>query len=138
MKASIIFNSKHGKTKKYAQDIGAKLNEKGIENEVSSISDYKEDSLKSADIVFLGCWTGGLMIFGQHPEKVWTDFAAKIPDLKGKKLVLFTTYLLATGSMFRKMQKALGVNADQAQLILKSKSDKLSQANLDQLEAFLN
>ena len=137
MKASIIYNSKHGTTKAYAKEIGKLLSEKGIENQVASIADYSRDYLESADIVLLGCWTGGLMLFAQHPEKVWKEFAKAMPDIKGKKLGLFTTYLLATGSMFRKMETCLKDKTDKSQLILKAKSSKLTEENKQQLEVFL-
>lgn len=137
MKASIIYNSQHGTTKAYAIEIANYLSSKGIDNQVSSVQDYDKEALQKTDLVLLGCWTSGLMLFAQHPDKVWKDFAREMPDIKGKKLVLFTTYLLATGSMFRKMESCLKEKADPNQLILKSRSSKLTDENRTQIDRFL-
>lgn len=138
MKALIIYNSMHGTTKAYAFEIQKFLKENGIESEVSSIEDFNPDSIAKADTIFLGAWTSGLMIFGQHPEKKWKLFASKLPDIKAKKVGLFTTYLLATGSMFRNMEKCLTGKIDSIALILKSKSSKLTEKNKEQLKSFIS
>lgn len=137
MKACIIYNSKHGTTKAYAEEIGKALKEKGIENQIFSIADYKKDYLQTADIILLGCWTHGLMFFAQHPEKAWKDFAKQMPGIKAKKLGLFTTYKLATGSMFRKMEVCLKDKADASQLMLRSKNGQLSEESAKQLGQFI-
>lgn len=137
MKACIIYNSKHGTTKAYAEALSALFKEKGVENEVASIEDFKEECISNADIVLLGAWTHGLMIFAQHPETAWKRFAAQLPDLKPRKVGLFTTYKLATGSMFRKMKSCLGEKAGDISLILKSRSKKLTSENILQVEDFL-
>lgn len=138
MKACIIYDSQHGTTQAYAGAIAAQLKEKGIDSDVASIEAYNQESLKSADIVLLGAWTSGLFFFGQHPEKVWQIFAEKLPDIKGKKIGLFTTYKLATGSMFRKMKACLDGKTDEIQLFLKARSSKLSSKNIVQLDNFLS
>ena len=137
MKASIIYNSKHGTTKAYAEEIGKFLTEKRVTNEVTSIKDYNPDSLRNADMVLLGAWTHGLMIFAQHPEKAWKNFTKDMPAITGKKLVLFTTYKLATGRMFRMMGSCLEGKAEQAGLILKSKNGKMSEEDKKRLEEFV-
>jgi len=77
------------------------------------------------------------MIFAQHPDKAWKEFAKDMPAITGKKLALFTTYKLATGSMFRKMGSCLEGKAEPAGLILKSKNGKLSEQDKTALEEFL-
>ena len=46
MKASIIYNSQHGTTKAYAEEISAFLTEKGVENKVSSVNNYDKKYLQ--------------------------------------------------------------------------------------------
>jgi len=127
--AVILYQSKTGITKKYAGEIGAFLSEKGVKTTILPVSDYKAGLTEQADLLFLGCWTAGLMLFLQHPDKVWTDFAQKLPALKGKKAVLFTTYKLATGSMFKNMRKHLGNKGTDLSIELKSRNGKLSPEN---------
>ncbi len=107
MKASIIYNSENGATKAYAEEIGKTLSAKGIDNKIESIYNYDKKYLQLADIVLLGTWTKGLFIIGQHPDTVWQEFASKLPKFENKKIGLFTTYKIATGSMFRKMKSEL-------------------------------
>ena len=66
MKTSIIYNSHSGTTKAYAEEIGNFFSGNGIECKISSIDDYDKEYLLSSDLVMLGCWTNGLMIFAQH------------------------------------------------------------------------
>ena len=125
-KAIIIYHSKTGITKKYGQEIAAYLKTRDIPAELLSVQEFKNELLEKYDTVFLGCWTSGLMLFLQHPEKIWADFASKIVGLKEKQVVLFTTYKLATGSMFRKMRKHLNGKISGIKAELKSRRGILS------------
>jgi flavodoxin len=127
-KAIIIYNSKTGNTKHFAGEISKYLKSRNIETDVISIFDYTPEQITNSDIVLLGCWTSGWMIMFQHPQKVWKEFAAKLPDLSEKKLALFTTYKIATGSMFRNMKKHIShINLTDTPLI-KSKNGELSNS----------
>lgn len=125
MKAAVIYNSQKGKTKKYAMEIQAYLKEKKIETTLSTIEEADNNNIENSDVIFLGCWTAGLFLFLQGPEKKWINFAVNLPSLKGKKVILFTTYLLATGSMFANMKKH--IDADKILAEMKSKTDTLCE-----------
>ena len=88
--AVIVYNSKTGTTKKYAEEIASYLKSKGISIRLSSIQAYQENLLNNAGFVFLGCWTNGLLVMLQHPDREWIDFAANLPSMPSKKLILFT------------------------------------------------
>jgi flavodoxin len=137
-KALIVYHSKHGKTKKFAEEIGVFLDEIGIKNDVISTGDVEENLVKEADTLLLGCWTSGLFLFAQHPERAWKEFAGKLPDLKGKKVGLFTTYKLATGSMFRSMEKSLRGKVNKISMTVKSKKAELSVENKELLKDFIS
>lgn len=136
-KAAIIVNSKTGTTRQYAEEIGKYLKEKGLETQVSSIQAYKEEMLDNADYVFFGCWTHGLMVILQHPEKIWVDFAAKLPNMPDVKVALFTTYKILTGSMFRNMVKHLNGKLSAPFLELKSRNGSLSEKDKQALDGFI-
>jgi len=138
MKTSIIYNSHSGTTKAYSEAIGKFLSRKGIECRISSIDDYDKEYLRSSDLVMLGCWTSGLMIFAQHPDRAWKKFVEEMPVIKTKTLALFTTYKIATGSMFRKMENILADKSDLPKAILKSRSNKLTDKNRSTLEVLIN
>ena len=138
MKTSIIYNSHSGTTLAYAEEIGKFLSGKGIECKISSIEDYDKEYLLSSDLVMLGCWTNGLMIVAQHPDHAWKEFVKEMPVISKKTLVLFTTYKIATGSMFRKMENILADKADPPKTILKSRSKQLTDKNRSTLEELVN
>jgi len=125
-----------GKTRRFAQAIGERLVRLGIEPTVASVKTFRPEMLDGTDLVLLGAWTNGLMIVGQHPDEDWVDFARALPPLGKRRVGLFTTYLIATGSMFWMMKRHLAGKADRIELRLKSRSAKLSDANAQRLERF--
>jgi flavodoxin len=122
----------------YAEEIGHFLSGNGIDCRISSIDDYDKDYLRSSDLVMLGCWTSGLMIFAQHPDRKWHKFVEEMPVIREKTIALFTTYKIATGSMFKKMETILGDKSDPPKAILKSRNKQLTDKNRSILEALIN
>jgi flavodoxin len=137
-RAVILVHSKTGTTRKYAEEIGKYLQALGLDTQVSSIQAYEEEQLNGADYVLLGCWTNGLILIFQHPDKVWKEFAAQLPSKPDAKLALFTTYKTLTGSMFRKMYKHLNGKFASPSLELKSRNGLLSEKNKKSLESFMS
>ncbi len=133
MKAHVTYLSKTGITRKYASEIEAFLRANQTESIMQNIHDVNPEDAGLADLVLLGAWCHGLFIFLQHPDKPWVEFARKLPDLSGKKVALFTTYKLATGSMFRKMKKQLKLAENQQVEIFKSKNGSLSEEDKERL-----
>ena len=137
-KAAIIVNSKTGTTRQYADEISEYLKSKGLDYQVASIQNYSEDMLNDADYVFFGCWTSGLMVILQHPEKIWVEFAANLHSKPDAKVALFTTYKILTGSMFRNMYKHLKGKFATPSLELKSRNGSLSEKDKQALENLVN
>ncbi len=137
-KALIIYNSRTGITKKFGNEIKVFCSQNGLETKILSIDEFNRDALTGIDYLFLGCWTHGLMILLQHPDKHWVKFAKSLPELRGKKIVLFTTYKLATGSMFNKMRKHIKCEPDDIILELKSRNGSLVETNTSLLKNILN
>ena len=127
MKAHVTYLSKTGITRKYASEIDALLRANQVESVMQNIHDADPANAGEADLVLLGAWCHGLFILLQHPDKPWVAFARQLPDLSGKKVVLFTTYKLATGSMFKKMRNHLKLGENQPVEIFKSKNGSLSE-----------
>lgn len=136
-KALIIYNSKTGITKKFGHEIESFCCKNGLKTEIVSINEFKKEALVGIDYLFLGCWTGGLMILLQHPDQLWVKFADSLPELKGLKIVLFTTYKLATGSMFKKMKAHIKSDLTNIVLELKSRNGKLLDANAALMKGIL-
>ena len=136
--AVVIYHSKTGTTKKYAEEISKYLQSKGLDTKVISIQSYSEDMLNNVDDVFFGCWTNGLMVILQHPDKEWVEFASKLPSMPGVKVALFTTYKILTGSMFRNMYKQLKGKFATPSLELKSRNGSLSEKDKQALENLIS
>ena len=136
-KAVIIYNSKTGITKKYAEEIAAYLNQKKITVKVLPLKNGKNKMITEADYLFLGCWTSGLFLFLQHPDKLWKDFASKLPENLKQKTALFTTYKVATGSMFGNMRKELNGKIADCATELKSRKGKLSDSDKLIIDQFI-
>ena len=137
-KVAIIYNSKTGTTKKYAEEIGAYLKSQELEVNTLSIQEYSAEILDNVDYLLLGCWTSGLMFFLQHPEKAWNDFASRLPGSIQSKTALFTTYKILTGSMFKRMRKQLKGRIESCFTELKSRNGMLSRSDKTVLDQFIH
>ena len=135
--ALVIYHSKTGTTKRYAEEIGSYLETKNVSATVLSISDFQRDMTEKMDYVLLGCWTNGLFFILQHPDKAWQDFARKLQAAPNAKLALFTTYKFVTGSMFRKMYVHLAEKLPSPVLNLQSRDGTLSNADKLDLDNLL-
>lgn len=135
--ALIVYQSKTGTTKKYGFAIRDYITSLDIEAKAIPIQSFTEEDAKNADYVFLGCWTSGLFVILQHPDKKWSEFAEKLPAIDDKKVALFTTYKLLTGSMFRKMEQKIVDKTSKIELNLKAKGTKLSEKDKDSLKKFI-
>lgn len=137
-KALVIYQSKNGTTKKFGKEIADYLVSKGIMNRTLSVEDAEKTDLHSYDYIFLGCWTKGLMIIAQHPDKIWQQYVKTLNLPSDIKIGLFTTYKIATGSMFSRMGKCLPADRGKNVLKLKSKNGELPDAAFPALESFIN
>jgi flavodoxin len=138
-KAIILYQSKTGITKRFAEEISNYITGKGVETKTLPVADYQDGLTNETDYVLLGCWTSGfLLFFLQHPDGVWKEFAKKLPNLSGKKAALFTTYKIATGSMFNSMRKHLVDKEVGLSVELRSRRGNLTEENKAVLDGFLN
>ncbi len=125
--AAIVYRSRTGTTRRFAEEIGAHLRTRGMQVVVASVGDADPAALAEADVVLLGCWTNGLFVVLQHPDQPWIDFVRAIPELRGPRVGLFATYRLLTGSMFGKMRAELSGRTGPIELELKSRDGNLSE-----------
>jgi flavodoxin len=134
--AVVVYRSATGTTRRLAEEIAAHLATRGISASVRSVGECDPATLAEADLVLLGCWTSGLFVVAQHPDEPWMAFVRDVPDLRRSRVGLFTTYKLATGSMFGRMRAALRDRAGRVDLELKSRSGHLSAGDRRALDRF--
>lgn len=137
-KAIIIYKSRTGTTEKFGKKIHEYLLNKEIVSHIKSIDEVCDFDFSEFDYIFVGCWTSGLLFFMQKPEKLWIEFAQKMPVLDSTKTVLFTTYKIRTGSMFNAMRRHLVFENDTYyKYELKSRNSELSENNQLLIDMFL-
>lgn len=138
-KAMILYKSRTGITRRLAENIQKHIQELGVISDIKPIEEFKDSDIEGIDYLFLGCWTSGLMVIFQGPERSWVEFARQLPGLPGNRIILFTTYKLLTGTMFKNMQKHLNLNTETVQLpVIKSRNGKLTEEGQDLLNRILS
>jgi flavodoxin len=136
-RAVVVYRSHSGVTRRYGEAIGRYLEGRGIATSVASVGDCDFAGVGGADYLLLGCWTTGLFVVRQHPDEPWLAFVRDMPESRGPRVALFTTYKLATGSQFAKMRGALAGKTSAPELELKSRDGSISAADEKLLEKFL-
>jgi len=136
-RAAVVYRSHSGVTRRYAEEIAGHLRGCGVDTTVASVGECDTRSLAEVDLLLLGCWTSGLFVIRQHPDQPWVAFAREIPALPHARVALFTTYRLATGGMFRRMQAELPPGVPEPALTLRSRDGRLSEADGTALDRFV-
>ena len=138
-RAVVVYRSRTGVTRRYAEEISSLLRTKGVMTQLVSVGECDMATLAGADFLFLGCWTSGLFVIGQHPDEPWLAFVRDIPPLTepGPKVAIFTTYMLRTGGQFGKMRAALVGRTPAPRLELQSRNGHLSPADRAALAQFV-
>ena len=101
MRAVVIFESLTGNTRKAAGFIAAELERGGVATTVSPITAVNYQALADADLVVIGTWTDGLVLFGQRPGR--SGRLKKLPYITGKKCAVFVTYAVDAGNVLDKL-----------------------------------
>jgi flavodoxin len=107
MNVAIVYDSSTGTTAKAARAMGKTMEENGHQCTVQLVTDADPAKVSAADLICVGSWVKGLFIIMQHPTDESMQFIERLENLAGKKVLVFCTYKLATGSTLPKMAKAL-------------------------------
>ena len=108
MNVVVIHQSRTGNTQRAAELIGGAVAATGATVTVRPVGNLDYAELALADLVFVGTWVDGLVLFGHRPgdaEKV-----SQIPPLWDKKVVAFMTHALYPGNAADKLAALLSGN----------------------------
>lgn len=108
MKIVVLFESMTGNTRRAAEHIGGSAAGAGAEVRVRPIDGYDPKELAEADLVFVGTWVDGLILFGQRPGRAGRIKA--LPALDRKRVAVFCTYAVNPGSTTEKLAGILEGN----------------------------
>lgn len=134
----IVYYSHTGRTAGYARAIAMYLWSKGLNVSLCSVSDFKEEKLEDTDFLLLGCWTSGWFVIHQHPHRRWRELGRKVAGkIPPERILLFTTYLIRTGSMFRNMKRVLDISRHTPVTQLASRTGMLTGEDQRILDGFI-
>ena len=102
----VLFESMTGNTKRAAELIGGSATAAGDEVSVRSVTDIDFHELATADVVYIGTWVDGLVLFGQRPGRSGR-LQKLIPVLDRKPVAVFNTYAINAGKALDKTARLL-------------------------------
>lgn len=129
MKATVLYYSHKGRTANYAREMAMYLWSKGLDVSLCAITEFDRSRLQGTDLLLLGCWTSGWFVVHQHPHSRWKEAASGLKDALPERILLFTTYKIRTGSMFRNMARVLGIPRKTVLPELRSRSGILTDGD---------
>ena len=97
MKACVLYVSRTGNTKRFAEAISESIKSPIFDIEASDPTNFKD-----YDLLLIGTPVTG---FNAAPQV--TSFIKKLPEGSGKRTILFCTYAVAKGRVFGALEKEL-------------------------------
>jgi menaquinone-dependent protoporphyrinogen IX oxidase len=101
--AVVIYETLTGNTRKAGERIARELNANGVSSLACPVLEIDYPALAAADVVIIGTWTDGMVLFGQKPGRagrIW----ANVPALDRKKTALYCTFAVAPGKTLPKLE----------------------------------
>jgi flavorubredoxin len=105
MRAVVIYESLTGNTARAARLIGEAVAGEGVEVAIYPITDIGLKNLAEADIVFVGTWVDGLVLFGHRPGRAGR--IRSMPVVDGKRVAAFMTYAIHAGRALDRFAEVL-------------------------------
>lgn len=137
MKATILYQSKKGRTAGWARAMAMYLWSRGVNVNFGALSDFKDDQIKDSDLLMLGSWTSGWFVVNQHPSHLWVEGSRKLPATLPPNLVLFATYKLRTGAIFNRMKRHLNLSGVACIDTMRSRTGILSEDDKRRLDHYI-
>jgi flavodoxin I len=104
-RAVVIYESLTGNTARAARLVADEVAEQGVEVSVYPITDIGLKDLAEADIVFIGTWVDGLILFGHRPGRAGR--IRSMPVIDGKRVAAFMTYAIHAGKALDRFARVL-------------------------------
>ena len=106
MRAVVIYESMTGNTERAAELIAEAARDQGAEEvSVYPLTNIGLKDLAEADIVFVGTWVDGLVLFGHRPGRAGR--IRSMPVIDGKRVAAFMTYAIHAGKALDKFADVL-------------------------------
>lgn len=91
MHVLVLYQSRSGHTRSAAQAISQAVRDLNHTVSVKSVIEVQKADIENADLLFVGTWVHGLILFGVRPAgaELWVP---ALPSLEGKPVGIFCTY----------------------------------------------
>jgi flavodoxin len=120
MKACVLYISRTGNTKRFAEAISESL-----EAPIFNIADAPEPSVtQDFDLLVIGT-----PVMGMRPTPEVHSFVKRLPECTGKKTILFCTYAIRQGGTLKVLEKELTQKGYVTILTLSKRGLKPSKAD---------
>lgn len=100
MNVLVLYQSKSGHTREAAEAIAQATQNLNHETIVKAVSQVRASDIENADVLFVGTWVQGFILFGVKPAgaSLWVP---ALPSLKGKSVGVFCTYAFSPRDSLR-------------------------------------
>ncbi len=88
----MIHESRGGTTRKTAEAIADALRVRGADAVMKSLAQVTDADVKGADLIVLGSWVEGFVLFGVGPTKATQAWLGRVPQVDGTPAAIFCTY----------------------------------------------
>ncbi len=91
MNVLVLYQSRSGHTRSAAEAIAQAARDLNHEVVVKSVIEVRKADVEQADVLFVGTWIQGFILFGVKPAgaELWVP---SLPSLEGKPVGVFCTY----------------------------------------------
>ncbi len=106
MKVLFLFNSQKGHTQAAAEAMAETARSLGHDTTIRAVSQTRASDVEQADLVLIGTWVQGFILFGVKPAHA-TLWIPSLPPLHGKPVAIFCTYLFHPHSSLKTLAAML-------------------------------
>ena len=106
MNVLVTYVSLRGHTRQAAEAIATAARAQGSDVVVRPIRDLQVSDVEQADVLFVGTWLRGWILFGVRPAGAKRLLAA-LPSLSGKRVGIFCTYAVSPRGALRELRRLL-------------------------------
>jgi flavodoxin len=91
MNILVLYNSRNGHTRDTAEEVAQVARRLNHNVSIKSVIEIRKSDVEHADMLFIGTWVHGLVLFGVRPAgaELWVPV---LPPLDGKPVAVFCTY----------------------------------------------
>jgi len=92
MRVLVAFESRGGTTRRTGEAIAEAARSQGHTVTVGPLVDVTPAEVGAFDVLFVGAWIEGFILFGVRPARAAIEWVRRLPPLEGKPVAVFCSY----------------------------------------------